>query len=179
MGRRDIWMMATDGTGRQRLTANAGSNRHPALTSDGRYIVFQTNRNGNPQVWRMDSDGRNPRALATAYSYFPQITPDNQWVIYGSEYQDRPGIWKVSIAGGEPVQLVSEDVNSYALSPDGKSLAYDYYDEQKKRSVIAVKALGGGEGVKIYDFPEWPIIKIEQWTKEGLLYLVRNRAEGV
>jgi Tol biopolymer transport system component len=176
-GKRDIWMMTTDGAGRQRLTANAGSNRHPSLSADGRYIVFQTNRNGNPQVWRMDSDGRNPRALAPPYSYFPQITPDNQWVVYESEISDGLAVWKIPIDGGEPVQLTSANENSFALSPDGKLLAYDYYDEQKKRSFIAVKSLAGGNPIKIYDSFELPIFQIEQWTKEGLLCIVRGTAE--
>jgi hypothetical protein len=125
----------------------------------------------------MDSDGRNPRALAPPYSYFPQITPDNQWVVYESEISDGLAVWKIPIDGGEPVQLTSANENSFALSPDGKLLAYDYYDAQKKRSFIAVKSLAGGNPIKIYDSFELPIFQIEQWTKEGLLCIVRGTAE--
>ncbi len=60
----DLYSMKPDGSGRVRLTANAGQdNAYPAVSADGRYIVFTSNRSGSMQIWRMDTDGRNQRQL--------------------------------------------------------------------------------------------------------------------
>jgi hypothetical protein len=74
---------------------------------------------------------------------------------------------KISIDGGESVTLV-EGVTDYTLSPDGKMLAYQSFDKQKKRDVIVVKPMDGGEPIKVLDFPDFPIFRIEQWIHDRL-----------
>ena len=53
-------------------------------------------------------------------------------------------------------------------------MAYKTFDEQKGRNVIIVKPLEGSGPVRVLDFPGFPIYRIEQWTKDGLLCLSAN-----
>src|SRR5262249_43982189 len=53
----DIWSMDEDGKNQKQLTANAGYNFYPWATSDGRYIIFSSNRSRALRgIWRMDTD---------------------------------------------------------------------------------------------------------------------------
>ncbi len=170
-GKSVVWVMNADGTARARLTDNHSHNDGPAISADGRYILFSSNRSGSRQLWRMDSDGRNPVQLTESADtcYQPKITADGQWIVYRAGTSSSLGwvVNKVPFDGGPSVSL-AERIDDFAVSPDGKQLAYLSFDEQKKRDIITVKLLDGGEP-KVLDYPDFPIFEIGQWTKDGLL----------
>jgi tricorn protease-like protein len=64
-GGSDIWITDADGRNQKQLTANVGYNSHPAVTPDGRYIFFLSDRTGTPHIWRMDFDGSNQKQLTS------------------------------------------------------------------------------------------------------------------
>lgn len=177
-GKRDIWMMSADGSDKQRLTVNAGNNRSPAMSPDGRYIIFSSNRNGRGQLWRMNSDGSNPQALTTQRADFPEITADGKWVVYLSPAAGINTVWKVPLEGGEAIQVVSEHVYSFTTLTDGKQLAYSYEDPQKQHEMIAVKSIEGGSNTKEFDNSATLSLEILlQGTKDGLLGLYNSSTE--
>ncbi len=130
-GNRDLWIADADGTNQRQLTINAGNfNAYPSVSTDGRYIVFSSNRAGAQNIWRMDADGRNSRQLTRGRGeYHSSLSPDGQWVIYESGESDWH-LWKVPIDGGEPVQLTPFQAGKPVVSPDGKLIAYGYFDDQ-------------------------------------------------
>ena len=54
------------------------------LSSDGRYVVFISNRTGIFHVYRMDIDGNNLKQLTSGSEggAAPFFSPDGRWVIY-------------------------------------------------------------------------------------------------
>jgi Tol biopolymer transport system component/DNA-binding winged helix-turn-helix (wHTH) protein len=130
-GSRDLWITDADGTNQEQLTVGAGRfNSHPSVERNVRYIVFSSNRAGAQNIWRMDADGRNPKQLTHGRAeYRPSLSPDGRWIVYPSG-DSSPRLWKVSIDGGEPQQLTDRQCTSPVLSPDGKLIAYGYFDEQ-------------------------------------------------
>jgi DNA-binding winged helix-turn-helix (wHTH) protein/Tol biopolymer transport system component len=178
-GKWDVWIMNADAKGRERLTNYQSQSDWPEMSPDSRHIVFSSRRGGIRQVWIMDSDGRNPRQLTIGANecYWPKITSDSQWVVYSTWVA--PSGWsvkKIPFEGGEPV-AVAERAGEFVISPDGKMLAYQSFDEQRKRNVIVVKPMEGGEPIKVLDFPDYPIYRIEQWSKEGLLAISASSAQ--
>jgi serine/threonine protein kinase/Tol biopolymer transport system component len=169
----DIWEMTPDGTGRKQLTSEPGNNAMPSTSPDGRYLVFSSNRNGSNQVWRSDSDGRNQKQLAFAPSDLnhPHITPDGLWVVYEQELPIGWTLWKIPIDGGNPVQLTDKATDSWAISPDGKLLAYSFLDEQKRARRINIRPFDGGEPIKTLDLPN---VQVEQWTSDGKKLICRQ-----
>lgn len=58
MGQQDVWTVASDGTGRHRLTDGKGVNTSPYWASDGR-IYFISNRSGTDCIWSVSTGGKN------------------------------------------------------------------------------------------------------------------------
>jgi len=132
----DLYSMNPDGSNRVRLTANAGKdNAYPAVSRDGRYIVFASNRTDIWRIWRMDIDGRNQKELTfgdtkEVSAQYPVLSPDGREVFFIKRGAGPAAIWKVSIEGGAPVQvsrLTDATTEGYlSISPDGKWMAYQH-----------------------------------------------------
>ncbi len=172
-GQSDLWVMNTDGSGRQRLTSDPYFDRHPAISPDGRYVVFRTNRpDGAPvtRLWRMDIDGSNLVQLAARVDHAPHISPDGRWVVYDywSASEGRISLWKISIAGGEPVRVTNYSAHSPSYSPDGNWIACVFVDEKVTPSKwnYGVITADGGRPVRQFDFPGFQYQWV-RWTPDG------------
>ena len=65
-GASDIYIMDVASKQWAQLTHDGGRNDFPSWSSDGRHIVFQSNRTGKTQIWTMLADGSQPRQLTTS-----------------------------------------------------------------------------------------------------------------
>jgi Tol biopolymer transport system component len=178
-GKIDLWMMKADTSERQRLTHDQSRNDWPMMSPDRRYIVFSSWRSGSLQIWRMDSDGRNLKQLTVGINEcsLPKITADSKWVVYSTWIPPSGGcVKKIPLDGGESVTLADEALG-FTISPDGKMLAYQSFDKQKKHDVIVVRPMDGGEPVKVIDFPDYPIFRIEQWIHDRLFCISRDSTQ--
>jgi hypothetical protein len=77
------------------------------------------------------------------------------------------GIWKVPMDGGVPVRLTYQLSGFPAVSPDGKSIAYTYFDPKvTPRQRLAIIAFDGGAPTKVFgidaDTPAIP-----RWMPDG------------
>ena len=149
----DIWIMNGDGSNQSQLTANSRINVYPSVSPDGRYILFISDRAGTPNVWRMDADGGNTKQLTSGSGEIsPQCSPDGKWVVYTLLGSGKPTLWRVSIDGGAPQQLTDRYTALPAISPDGKSIACVYRDEQPNSPVkLAVFPFEGGKPTQVFD----------------------------
>jgi hypothetical protein len=59
----DVYTVKVDGSGLRRLTSDPADDSHPAWTSDGRTIVFASERDGTRHLWAMDADGTDERRV--------------------------------------------------------------------------------------------------------------------
>jgi Tol biopolymer transport system component len=80
------------------------------------------------------------------------ISPDGKWIVYGRTDEQGKGLWKIPSDGGDAVRLNSLSVDSPAVSPDGKSIAYIYKDaDAKPPSGVAIMAFEGGPPVRLFE----------------------------
>jgi eukaryotic-like serine/threonine-protein kinase len=172
-GQFDLWSMNADGGGRQQLTSDKYLDGYPAVSPDGRYIVFQSNRPSGSVtagLWRIDIDGGNPVQLAERADFPPHISPDSRWVIYSywSPSKNIQSILRVSIEGGEPVQVTQYPSAGPSYSPDGEWVVCYYLNEQIKPSVwrYAVIPASGGRPIRQFDFPAFQYQWV-RWTPDG------------
>jgi hypothetical protein len=54
---RDVYSIAPDGSGLQRLTSDLAADTHPAVAPDGRRIAFTSDRSGGEDLYVMGFDG--------------------------------------------------------------------------------------------------------------------------
>ena len=55
--------MNADGSNQTRLTNNAANDVHPSFSGDGSKIVFDSDRDGNYEIYVMNADGSNQTRL--------------------------------------------------------------------------------------------------------------------
>ncbi len=140
----NIFSLDESGTSERQLTSNAGVNVGAATTPDGRFILFSSNRGGSYALWRMNSDGSDPKQLTSEQSVvdsYPQSTRDSKTVIFTRQTSDggKMRLMKVSINGGEAAPLLPDLTRSNVmprLSPDGSRIAYHAFDYDEKSAIF-------------------------------------------
>jgi Tol biopolymer transport system component len=58
-GHWDIWTIAAGGGPPRRLTQNPGDDNVPSWSRDGRWVYFNSERNGTRDIWRVPAEGGN------------------------------------------------------------------------------------------------------------------------
>src|SRR5687768_3376967 len=178
-GTSDLVMIDADGSNPTSLTANAGQNGIPAVSQDGRYIVFVSNRTGATHVWMMQSDGSNLKQITNGLTeIFPVISPDNQWIVYQNIADLR--LWKAPIAGGAGQQLTDKLASQAVISPDGKFVACRYREQELSPFQLAILSFEDGKTVRTFDLPPSAFGTPNfDWTPDGKAVLYVDARGGV
>ena len=133
-----VYRMPATGGEATVLTQNTGVavNYQPRLSPDGSLIAFISDRKGQNNLWVMNADGSNPRAIYTdpaAQAAQPAWSPDGQYL-----YVQRPGsqggpggIWMYHKDGGAGVEILSAKAQPGASWPapsaDGRYLYFQVF----------------------------------------------------
>jgi Tol biopolymer transport system component len=152
----ELWIMNADGSNNRQLTNDGYAKKSPAVSPDGRFIFFDSLRDGLPHIWRINIDGSNTKQITSGDfgDFDPACAPDGQWIAFVSFRAGAPHLWKVGVDGGEPVQLTNKVSGIPQFSPDGKSLGCRYFtDDATAPWKIAIIPIAGGEPTKFIDSP--------------------------
>ena len=131
-----IYLVPGSGGQAECLTQETGLavNFHPRISPDGSTIAFITDRNGQNNVWLMDIDGRNPRAVTqelTGRFIEPTWSPDGRYIV--ARRIDAVNLFSATLMmfhrdGGQGTTLVKVENNLFPggpkISPDGRYLYY-------------------------------------------------------
>jgi Tol biopolymer transport system component len=127
----------------------------------------------------MDIDGSNPRQLtrdAHEGGTDTSFSPDGKWVVFRNNENGVGGIWKISIDGGDPILVAKGLVSDPVVSPDGKKIAYIYWDEKAVPSRgVAIMAFEGGPPIRRLDAPADGLA----WTPDGNSLLLDREGDGI
>ena len=114
-----------------------------AWTPDNR-IVYVSDQTGDPEVWIMDADGQNAKALTNdrAYKSVPIVSPDGKHIVYSS-LEDGTKLVRIDINGGNKVEINSSPgADNPDISPDGKWILFSAWIDGVAR-VLRVPFDGG------------------------------------
>ncbi|MEO5897426.1 MAG: protein kinase [Vicinamibacterales bacterium] len=161
-GRAELWISNADGTGARQLTNDEGPSLKPAVTPDGRYILFHRFGRDGGNIWRMGIDGSDPKQLTHGGMNVEPVA-DNNTVYYGRPVAGSPRTWKIPIDGGDPVMLRDYRFRPIDLSPDGTRLLGTIWDEKASRSAVAIIPVGGGSPQIIPEIPTFS----SRWASDG------------
>jgi len=170
-GMNDIWVLDLARNVRTRLTFGPVSNTSPVWSPDGKWIAYNTDRNGRSNIYRKPSDGSGAEELLLSDDL---VTVPTDWSADGKTlfYSRGPAgsnweVWALPLEGEHKGRVVvPHSGNSISamghLSPNGRWLAY--MSTESGTAEVYVVAYGGGQG-------KWQVSTGEdsqpQWSKDG------------
>jgi Tol biopolymer transport system component len=99
---------------------------HPAISADGKYMAYASDRggSGDMHIWVQELPNGEPVRLTKdeANEDYPTFSPDGTKIAFRSE-RDGGGIYVVPLLGGEP-RLLALRATRPQYSPDGKLLLF-------------------------------------------------------
>ena len=130
----NIWMArVTSGavahtSSAQRITNEKERIENVALSHDGKWLAYDSNRGGNFDIYKMRLDGAESTRLTTdpANDFGPSWSPDDRRIAFHSTRQRSRDIYTVSAEGSGEVQVTSGPREDYdpAWSPSGQAIAF-------------------------------------------------------
>lgn len=163
-----IYRMPATGGEAECLTQNSGVavNYQPRFSPDGKLIAFISDRKGQNNLWVMNGDGSDPRAVFTdldVRASLPAWTPDGQYLIVRRDYaapqagddaveelgyqpldpeqdgpQGRNGIWMYHKDGGQGVALVGTEVPGATWPSVSPDGRYVYFHTKRQQGEDAL-----------------------------------------
>lgn len=124
-----IQLMQTDGTGQRELVAADGNlNAAPAISPDGKFVAFLSNRGGASEVWLANTTSREVRKLTQDAGVIGGITwsADGQKIVFttSATTSKLTGIAMAEVATGNFRVLTEAGDGEASLSPDGSRIVF-------------------------------------------------------
>jgi Tol biopolymer transport system component len=125
-GNKEIYLMDKDGGQLRRVSNSEGNDTMPAISPDGKWVVYATDRVGKGmKLWIQSLSDENDkghllepeRANLTGFDMHPRFSPDGKWIVFTS---DRGGWMDEWFLSGRFPQPYGE---LYVLAVDGSSPA--------------------------------------------------------
>ncbi|TDI99247.1 MAG: serine/threonine-protein kinase, partial [Caldithrix sp.] len=87
-----------------------------AVSPDGAWLAFDSNRNGNVDIWMMRKDGSELRPVTTdkAHDWAPSWSPDSKQIVFHSLRSGNRDIYVKPVAGGAVTQLTSHPAKDWS-----------------------------------------------------------------
>lgn len=170
----NLWTVPVAGGPATRLTANDSYDINPRWSPDGKWIAFNSDREGGTQVFLIPSVG-GPARQVTFHSVATTVGdwyPDGKsLVVTSSRNTRREAIYKLDVLTGRMKPIVVDEVKCLypAVSPDGKWVAYTRglladtirkgYRGSANYDIYVAPADGSGPGRRVTDSDKsdmWP-----------------------
>ena len=123
-----ICLMMADSSNQNLITETQGTNFFPSLSPDGKKIIFSSKRDGNFEIFEMDTAGGNiaKKTDNIGNLYAPEISPNGNRIIFALESGGDQTIWIMKRDGSNARPVLSSGVNGInpTWAPDNNRIAF-------------------------------------------------------
>jgi len=154
-----------------------GVDREPAVSPDGRFLAFTSERDGTPRIWVKQLDTGSETALTAGPDSAPRFSPDGNQVLFTRRDGHAVSLHRVDLLGGEP-RRVADDAQGGDWSPDGREVVFVRHDVAAGRpqARLMIARLGGGLR-ELHAFDDRPqrgrsIGQYARWSPDGATIVV-------
>jgi serine/threonine protein kinase/Tol biopolymer transport system component len=171
----NIWSMDLDGGTLKQLT-DGKEDLHPAVSQDGRWVVFIRVAGGKYTLMKVSSGGGPASQLADYNSSWPSVSPDGKWIAcFYFPGQDQPAsLAMVPFAGGQPAKVFPLPVTNtppFLWTPDGRAISF--INSVNGVDNVWEQPLAGGPPKPATHFTSDKIFWFD-WSRDGRLALSRG-----
>jgi hypothetical protein len=117
------------------IVDDGSHNYHPQPSRDGRFVAFDSDRDGERGIYVANRDGSQVRRVSGAgYAAVPAWSRNDEWLAYIRAEADKPSVWNLWVqpaAGGRARRLTNYRYGqTWAASwfPDDRRIAYSHED---------------------------------------------------
>ncbi len=170
-----IRVAPADGGPSVTVALNEDQNVSPTWLPDGR-LLFVSNRGGGRDVYAVELNGdgmprQEPVRVTTGLDpHTISLSRDGRTLVYSTLLR-RQNVWSIEIPRGDPVSGYDGErvttgrqvIEGMAVSPDGRSLAFD--SNRSGNQDLYVQPLDAGPPVQVTDHPADEFVKA--WSPDG------------
>ncbi|MFD2167530.1 amidohydrolase family protein [Thalassotalea euphylliae] len=159
----DIYTMPVSGGEAKPLMTDIAWQMQPRFSPDGKYIAFTSDQGGGDNLWIMNADGTDAKAVTNETFRLlnsPAWSPDGNYLVgrkhfTGSRSLGAGEVWLYHKTGGSGVMLTKrpneqKDLGEPAFSPDGKYVYFSqdatpgktfHYSKDSEKGIYKIKRL--------------------------------------
>jgi DNA-binding winged helix-turn-helix (wHTH) protein/Tol biopolymer transport system component len=167
----DLWRIGRSGTGATSLTDDVAIDRNPTVSPNGGDVVYESNRAGTFNLWRLTTGGKPVRLTNGEGEFTPRFSSDGKWIVYAATMRDRIALLKIPASGVAPVVAADSSGVGPVLSPDNRLLAFQIRGEgSESRQQVGIVPTDGRGPMRILTLPPTafqlgPLML--RWTPDG------------
>jgi len=175
-----VYKLPINGGEPQRLTFKTPSYLH-GWSPDGRYILYTSERNGQFEIYRGNSDGSGEELRLTTNDSMDdgsEYTPDGKHIYFNSNRSGAMRLWRMDADGKNPKQITQDNFNDWFphISPDGKHILFLSYlptiapelHPYYQQVYLRMLPIDGGEAkVVAYLYGGQGTINVPSWSPDG------------
>ena len=110
------------------LTQHIAHDRYPSWSPDGKYIAFESDRSGSWNIYLMNRDGKNIRALieSTNNERFPAWHPSGNRIVFQSDRNGKSDLFILSLQNNNVTSVATLEGDELfpTWSPDGDWITF-------------------------------------------------------
>ncbi|HMU32928.1 MAG TPA: winged helix-turn-helix domain-containing protein [Pyrinomonadaceae bacterium] len=175
-----IWLMDADGRDTRQLTPADALDFNPTFSADGEFVVFDSNRSGSSEIWRVRTNGKDIEQLTfDGENTNPSFLPNGETIVYKHGDANGTSLQRLSLNEKVVSILDPKGCTSPRISPNGEFVACGRRIGGQP-SVVVISA-STGEQLKQFPVPQTFNFDLGgiRWTPDGRFICYRDWTYGL
>ena len=152
------------------LTNNSAEDRYASYSPTGDQIIFESNREGNWDIYTMDLDGKNQQkvTLHKKDDRRPSWHPSGQKIIFESNRSGKYELYELHIKNKEVKKINIKEMDGEPTfaqySPDGNKIAYSSKKSDQQAKIVIINL----QGIQIKTLADYGFRSFyPRWSADG------------